>query len=146
MKWLIYRNDYLTVYNNMEQKSMWCVNIYANPEKKVFFTDLDIYYLLKKQKILRLFALFLFLQRFMENLCTTHPTVVAFIVRNIISLNEIFSIFPLAEVIRPVVYLNMSLNIKDSVLYDRNFILCFNSFDTVYVSRSIKLYLCLGDS
>ena len=82
----------------------------------------------------------------MENLCTTHPTVVAFIVRNIISLNEIFSIFPLAEVIRPVVYLNMSLNIKDSVLYDRNFILCFNSFDAVYVSRSIKLYLCLGDS
>ena len=63
----------------------------------------------------------------MENLCTTYPTVVAFIDRDIMSSIAIFSIFPLAGVIKLVVYLNMSLNIKDSILFDRNFILCFNS-------------------
>ena len=33
----------------MEQKSMSCVNFYANPERKVIFTDLDIHFVLEKQ-------------------------------------------------------------------------------------------------
>ena len=39
---MVYRNDYLKFYDNMDQKK-WCyVNIYAHPES-VNFTDLVIF-------------------------------------------------------------------------------------------------------
>ena len=60
----------------------------------------------KHEMILCLLALFLRLERFMEKLCTAHLALIAFIVRDIISVSDIFSIFPLAEVIKFVVYLN----------------------------------------
>ena len=51
------------------------------------------YHLLNNHKIFYLFGLCL--QRFMENLCTTYPTGKVFMVRDIKTLNGIFSIFPL---------------------------------------------------
>ena len=45
-KWLIYGNDYLTFYNNMEKKenmTWWYVGLYANPGRSVIFTDFVIY-------------------------------------------------------------------------------------------------------
>ena len=50
----------------------------------------------------------------MESLCTIHTMVKAFMVRDVMVLNSIFSIFPLAEY-------------QHSVLYDRNFTISFNS-------------------
>ena len=43
----------------------------------------------------------------MENLCTTHPMVIAFMVRDIMTLDGIFSIFPLTGLIKLMVYLKM---------------------------------------
>ena len=43
----------------------------------------------------------------MENLCATHPTVIAFMVRDIMALNGIFNIFPVAGLIKRMVYLKM---------------------------------------
>ena len=54
----------------------------------------------------------------MENLCTKHLTVIAFMVRDM-ALSVIFSIFPLAEQL-------WFMNIKMNVLQDINYILCFN--------------------
>ena len=65
-----------------------------------------------------------------RKLCTIHLIVVAFKVRNIISLNGSFSIFPLAGLFKLTGYLKICyvLNIRASVLYDWNFSLCFNSY------------------
>ena len=43
----------------------------------------------------------------MENVCTTHPTVIALIVRDIEALNGLFSIFALAGLIKLMVYLKI---------------------------------------
>ena len=43
----------------------------------------------------------------MENLCTAHPAAIAFMVRDIMALNSILSIFPLAGLIKRIVYLKM---------------------------------------
>ena len=42
---------------------------------------------------------------FVKNLCATHSIMVAFMARDIISLNDIFSICPLAGLIKHMVYL-----------------------------------------
>ena len=47
------------------------------------------------------------LQRFMENLYTKRPAVVAFMVRDVVALNGIFGIFPLARRIKLMVYLQI---------------------------------------
>ena len=41
----------------------------------------------------------LYLKRFMENLCIAHPVVIAFMVRYVMALNGILSIFPLGGII-----------------------------------------------
>ena len=56
------------------------------------------YYLLNKHKTFHLFGLCL--QRFMENVCTTHPVVIVFMVRDVMALHGLFSIFLLAELIK----------------------------------------------
>ena len=77
-----------------------CKSLYKSRKKCGYF-----YYLLDKRKIFHLFELCL--QRFMENVCTTHPTVIAFIVRDVMALNGIFSIFPVAALIKLMVYLQI---------------------------------------
>ena len=53
----------------------------------------------------------------MENVCKKHPTVIAFIVRNVMALKDIFSIFLLAVLVKfMVLFTDVSLNIKESVL------------------------------
>ena len=76
----------------------------------------------------------------MENLCTSHLTVIAFMVRDM-ALSVIFSIFPLAEQL-------WCMNIKMNVLQDINYILCFNFqvwlhwiYVYVKVNGAIPLYL-----
>ena len=52
---------------------------------------------------------------------------IAFMVRDVMALHGVFSILPLAVLKTYGVFTDLSLNIKTSVLWDRNFILCFNS-------------------
>ena len=73
-----------------------CKRLYKSRRKCGYF-----YYLPSKHKIFHLFGLRL--QRFMKNLCATHPTVVAFMVRDVIALKGIFSIFPLAGLLKVMV-------------------------------------------
>ena len=47
------------------------------------------------------------LQRFMEDLYTKRPAVVAFMVRDVVALNGIFGIFPVAGRIKLMVYLQI---------------------------------------
>ena len=65
----------------------------------------------------------------MENSCTIHPTVKLFIVRNIISLNNIFSIFALAGLIKLMVHFKIC-RILFFVLIPR-----YGCFGVTYVSR-----------
>ena len=61
----------------------------------------------------------------MENLCTTHSTV--FMVTDVMTIKGILSIFPLVGLVKfMVLFTDLSLNIKVSVLWYRNFVLCFN--------------------
>ena len=76
-----------------------------------------------------------------RKLCTIHLTVVAFKVRNIISLNGSFSIFPLAGLFKLTGYLKICyvLNIRASVLYDWNlevFVLTpmYTAFGVIHIS------------
>ena len=39
---IVHGNDYLTFYNNMEQKRMFVI-VYTNPERKATFSSLAIY-------------------------------------------------------------------------------------------------------
>ena len=43
----------------------------------------------------------------MENLCATHPAVIAFMVWDVMALNGIFNIFPLEGHIKIMVYLQI---------------------------------------
>ena len=93
--------------------------LYKSRKKCCYF-----YCLTNKHKIFHLF--WLRLKRFMENLCTP-PTVIAFMVRDVMALIDIFSIFLLAGPVRlMVLFIDLSLNIKTSVLYYKKFVLCFN--------------------
>ena len=91
---------------------MICKRLYKSRKKCGYF-----YYMLNinRQEILDLFGLFL--QRFMENLCTTHPTVIAFMVKHIIALKGIFSIFALAGLIKFIVYLQDCHSPSKQVFY-----------------------------
>ena len=85
-----------------------------------------LYYLLNKQKILHLFGLCIY---------STSDSVV-FKVRVIISLNDGFSsIFLLAGLVNSV-FKDLLLNMRISVLYDKNFSPCFNS-------QLVALQLCM---
>ena len=98
-----------------------CKRLYKSRKKCGYF-----YYLTNKYTIFHLFGLFL--QRFMENLCTIHPRVIAFMIRDVMALKDIFSIFSLAGLVKfMVLFIDLSLNIKASVLQCKNFVFCFNS-------------------
>ena len=89
---------------------MICKRLYESRKKCGYF-----YYLLDKHKIFHLFGLCL--QIFMGNLCTTHPTVIAFMVRDVMVLNGIFSIFPLAGLMKFMLYLQICHCISKQVFY-----------------------------
>ena len=105
--------------------------------------------MLKKHKIFHLFGLSL--QKFMENLCTTQPAVIAFMVRDFMALTGIFSIFPLAGLIKLMVYLQICHWISKQVFY-RTEILFFvliprcGCFGVTYVSSSVELNLFPSES
>ena len=87
-----------------------CKPLYESRKKCSHF-----YYFLNKHKTFHLFGIRL--QRFMENLCKKHPTVIAFMVRNVLALKDIFSIFLLAVLVKfMMLFTDVSLNIKESVL------------------------------
>ena len=53
----------------------------------------------------------------MENLCTTHSTVIAFMVRDVMTIKGILSIFPLVGLVKfMLLFTDLSLNYKASVL------------------------------
>ena len=132
------------VYRIREEILVICKRQYKSRKKSCYF-----YYLFNKHKIFHLF--WLCLQRFMENLCTTHPAVIAFMVRDVMALNDIFSIFPLAERIKILLYLQICHWISKQVFY-RTEILFFvlipryGCFRVTYVSWSIELNLCPSES
>ena len=102
------------------------------------------YYLLNKHKIFHLFRLCL--KRFMENLCATHPTVIAFMVWDFMALNGIFNIFPLEGHIKIMVYLQIFHWVSKQVFYRREmlfFVLIprYGWFPVTYVSMSVELNL-----
>ena len=77
----------------------------------------------------------------MGNLCTAHPTVVAFIVRDIISLNDSFRTFSLVKLIKLTMYLKICYR-----LLKEEFYVIGNSylwFLWSYVPRLVELQLCL---
>ena len=84
----------------------------------------------------------------MENICTTHSTVIVFRNRDIMGLNDIF---PLAGLIKAIVYLQICQRISKQVFH-RTEILFFvltpsyDYFGVTYVSRSIELNLCPSES
>ena len=91
-KWL------LKVYNNMEHKGNHLHKLSTQIQKEVLFLLIWLHIL---------FRLRFCLQRFVVSLCTTYPTVVAFMVRKIISLNYNFSILSQVGLIKLTVYLSI---------------------------------------
>ena len=92
-----------------KQNLTMCKRLYKSRKKCSYF-----YCLPNKHKIFHLF--WLCLKRFMENLCTA-PTVIAFMVRDVMALIGIFSIFLLAgPVILMVLFIDLSL-ISKQVFY-----------------------------
>ena len=71
----------------------------------------------------------------MESLCTTHSLVVALKVRDIISLNDSFSNFLLAELFKLMVLLKICYSILEQVFYMTLIFLVF-----VLIPR----YICFG--
>ena len=61
--------------------------------------------MLNKHEVFDVFRLCV--QRFMEKLCVTPPTVTAFMIRYIIALKGIFSILALAGFIKVILYLQV---------------------------------------
>ena len=120
---------------------MICKPLYRYWKKCGYF-----YYLNNKQKI------FLYLrlcsQKFMENLCTTPPAVIAFMVRDVMAVK---SIFPLAGLNDFMMYFQICHWISKKVFYSTEilfFVLIprYGCFGVTYVSRSIKLDLCPSES
>ena len=92
-----------------EEMLVICKRLYKSRKKSGYFDCFP-----NKHKIFHLFGLCL--QRFMENLCTT-SIVIAFMVRDIIVLKGIFSIFLLVGLVKLMVsFTDLVLNIKTSVL------------------------------
>ena len=119
---------------------MTCKRLYKSRKKCEY-----IYYLLNKHKIFLLFGLCL--QRLMENLCTAHPTAVAFMVRDIMALNGIFSILPVAGLFKPIVYLKICHWISKQVFYRTGILLFvliprYGCFGVTYMSNSVELKPC----
>ena len=98
------------------------------------------YYLLNKDIIFHLLGLVL--QRFMDNLHTTHPTQNTSDGKSChgqgrFSIKLHFQYYPAGRIFQTYgVFTDLSMNIKASVLTDRNFILCFNSL--VWLLRSYE--------
>ena len=65
---------------------------------------LSLPFLQKAQDFLHVWTI---LTKIKEILCTTHATVIAFMVRDVMELNGIFSIFRLAGLIKLMVYLQI---------------------------------------
>ena len=108
LKWLICENGYLKFITIWSTKEIIYTNCLHKSRKKCCFYWFGyIYYLFIKHKILHLFRLRFCLQRFVVSLCTTYPTVVAFMVRKIISLNYNFSILSQVGLIKLTVYLSI---------------------------------------
>ena len=116
-----------------------CKRLFKSRKKCDYFN-----YLLNKHKMFHLFGLCL--QRFVEKIWTTHPPVIAFMVRGVMPLKCIFSIFPLAWLFEFMVYLQICQWISKQVFYSTEilyFVLIprYGCFRTAYVSRSIDLNL-----
>ena len=95
-----------------------CKRLYKSRERERFGY---FYYSPNNHKILHLFGLCLW--RFMENLFTTHPTVITFMSRDVKALKGIFSIFPTAALVKFMAYLQIYHWISKHVFYSTE-ILC----------------------
>ena len=98
-KWLIYENDCLTFRN---KKILVICKRLCKSRKKCYFNWLGyFYYLLKKQKVSCLcLCLEWFVEIYVQNIQRD-------IVRDVISLNSIFNIFPLAGFFKLLVFLKI---------------------------------------
>ena len=98
LKLLIYGNGYRTFYNNMENiGNLRIVYVYKNEDG--FFSDLVIY------TICSIDRTFYTCLHYVDLYKDSYSRVVVFLVIDIISLNNIFSIFPLAGIINLLVHL-----------------------------------------
>lgn len=88
---------------------MICKRLHKARKKCSYFDHLH-----NKHKIFQLLGLCL--QRFMDNLCTTYSTVTAFMVRKVMAINDISSIFALAGLIK-LMYLQICHWIWKQVFY-----------------------------
>ena len=107
-----------------ETKSWWYINLHANPERTVtfmnlllllllfcFFCFLFFFYWPMKRRIL------LWLGLYFKKMWITYSTVAAFMVRNIILLNDIFSIFSPAGLNKLIIYFTTSQRILKQKFY-----------------------------
>ena len=90
--------------------SLICKRLYKSRKKCCYF-----YYMLNKHEVFDVFRLCV--QRFMEKLCVTPPTVTAFMIRHIIALKGIFSILALAGFIKVILYLQVYHWLSKQVFY-----------------------------
>ena len=104
LKWLIHRNDHLTFSNKMDPKEILVISkhLYKSSEK-CYFYYLGVFTIFLMSKIVwimfkKIHGKFMYITSCSDS----------FHVRNIMALNGIFSIFPLAEIIKRMVYLKMS--------------------------------------
>ena len=85
---------------------------------------------------------------YIEDLCATYLTVIAFMVKDVMVLKGIFSIFPLAGLVKFMVLLQICHWISKQVFYSTEilfFVLIpsYFCFRATYVSRSIELNFVL---
>ena len=92
LKWLIYGNDYLKFYNSMEQKKnpRICKVFYKFRKKCSFYWLGYLYYWCSE---LNTGLRYVYVIKICGKFVGTHLAVVVFMVRDIISVNVIFSIF-----------------------------------------------------
>ena len=119
------------------------VRVCTNPKRSGIFTDLVIYTICSIKKDFTLDStMFMFIK-----IHTTHLTVVTSMVREIILLNGIFSIFPLAWGIKLIMHSNICHWISKHGFHMTE-ILVFvlismhNYFVVMYVSGWMELHLC----
>ena len=121
-----------------------CKRLYKSRKKFDYF-----YCLLTNHKIFHLFGLCL--QRFIKNLCTTHPTAIAVKVGDIMALNNIFCIFPLAVLFKLMVYLHIYHWMSKQMFYRTEMLFLvsiprYGCFRVTYVPRLIELNRCPSES
>ena len=121
-----------------------CKRLYKSRKKFDYF-----YCLFTNDKIFHLLGLCL--QRFIKNLCTTHPTAIAVKVRDIMALNNIFCIFLLAGVFKLMVYLHIYHWMSKQILYRTEMLFLvliprYGCFRVTYVPRLIELNFCPSES